>query len=60
MENWAQLAIEVSVYELLIPRFLILVLIGGANLVGSDLYKKLYAYFVAHFKPMIDVCILVI
>lgn len=33
-----------------------LFVIGGANLVGSDLYKKLYAYFVAHFKPMTEVC----
>ncbi|KAF5388288.1 hypothetical protein D9615_000826 [Tricholomella constricta] len=28
----------------------------GANLVGSDLYSKLSAYFVEHFKPMIQKC----
>ena len=37
-------------------RFLTLApIIGGANLVGSDLYKKLSGYFVNHFKPMMDV-----
>jgi cullin 1 len=34
------------------------ILPGGANLVGSDLYKKLYAYFVAHFKSMTEVGVL--
>ncbi|KAG6853139.1 hypothetical protein C0991_006619 [Blastosporella zonata] len=28
----------------------------GANLVGSDLYSKLHAYFIEHFKPMVDTC----
>ncbi|KAF8076837.1 Cullin [Lyophyllum atratum] len=28
----------------------------GANLVGSDLYSKLHAYFVEHFKPMVKKC----
>ncbi|KAG6831984.1 hypothetical protein H0H87_003128 [Tephrocybe sp. NHM501043] len=29
---------------------------AGANLVGSDLYSKLHAYFVEHFKPMVNTC----
>lgn len=59
--DWAQLEIGVGVvYEWPIPWFLILFIIGGANLVGSDLYKKLYAYFVAHFKPMTDVRIVIV
>jgi len=29
---------------------------AGANLVGSDLYQKLQEYFIAHFKPMKEVC----
>ncbi|KAG6811936.1 hypothetical protein H0H92_005165 [Tricholoma furcatifolium] len=28
----------------------------GANLVGSDLYTKLSAYFVEHFRPMVQTC----
>jgi hypothetical protein len=28
---------------------------AGANLVGSDLYTKLSAYFIEHFKPLIAV-----
>lgn len=33
-----------------------LLISAGANLVGSDLYKKLSGYFVTHFKLMIEVC----
>ena len=33
---------------------------AGANLVGSDLYSKLSAYFISHFKPIIAVRVIII